>query len=108
MARPRTRVRIPRSVKAGEPFPVRTRITHPMHTGLQRGRDGQLITRSIINHFTARFNGEEVISVTLEPAVSTDPYIQFEMTVTEAGNLEFEWQDDAGATFKQKKWVALR
>ena len=81
MAEPRPRVKLPKSAAAGVPFTVRTRITHPMHTGLRHDPDGELVPRRIINRFAVRYNGEEVISVDLKPAVSADPYIEFEMAV---------------------------
>ena len=108
MQKPRPRVKLPKSVSAGIPFTVRTRITHPMHTGLYLGRDGKRIPRRIINRFTARYNGEEAISVALEPAVSTDPYIQFEMAVQESGEMEFEWVDDDGSTYRLSRRVQVK
>jgi sulfur-oxidizing protein SoxZ len=108
MQKPRPRVKLPKSVSAGVPFTVRTRITHPMHTGLYLGRDGKRIPRRIINRFTARYNGEEVISVALEPAVSTDPYIQFEMAAHESGEMEFEWVEDDGSTYRLSRRVQVK
>ena len=108
MQKPKPRVKLPKSVSAGVPFTVRTRITHPMHTGLYLGRDGKRIPRRIINRFTARYNGEEVISVALEPAVSTDPYIQFEMAAHESGEMEFEWVEDDGSTYRLSRRVQVK
>ena len=105
MAQPTPRVRLPKSVSAGVPFRVRTRITHPMHTGLLSDRDGNPIPRRIINRFTARFAGEVVITVDLKRAVSADPYFEFEMAVPESGELELEWLDDDGSTYRLGKWV---
>ncbi|MYE02300.1 MAG: thiosulfate oxidation carrier complex protein SoxZ [Alphaproteobacteria bacterium] len=107
MAKPKPRIRLPKSVEAGVPFTVRTRITHPMHTGLQRDRDGNPVPRQIINRFSVRFNGEEAFSAALEPAVSTDPYIQFELSVPESGFLEFEWRDDDGSVYSLRRKIAV-
>ena len=107
MAEPKPRVRLPRSVAAGIPFTVKTRITHPMHTGLRHGADGALVPRRIINRFAAFYNGEAVISVDLEPAVSADPYIQFEMAVPESGLLQLEWVDDDGLVYSLSKRIAV-
>lgn len=108
MQKPRPRVKLPKSVEAGVPFTVRTRITHPMHTGLYLGRDGKRIPRRIISRFTARYNGEEAISVALEPAVSANPYIQFEMAVRESGEMEFEWVEDDGSTYRLSRRVQVK
>ncbi len=107
MAEPKPRVRLPKSAAAGVPFTVRTRITHPMHTGLRHGADGTLVPRRIINRFTVRYNGEVALSVNLEPAVSTDPYIQFEMAVPESGLLELEWIDDDGSAYGLRRRIAV-
>ena len=107
MARPTPRVRFPKSVTAGVPFRVRTRITHPMHTGLLHDRDGKPVPRRIINRFSVRFDGEVAISVELERAVSADPYFEFEMAVPESGELEFEWVDDDGSIYVLSKRVAV-
>ena len=107
MAEPRPRVKLPKSAAAGVPFTVRTRITHPMHTGLRHDPDGELVPRRIINRFAVRYNGEEVISVDLEPAVSADPYIEFEMAVPESGALEFEWVDDDGSVYGLSRQIAV-
>lgn len=108
MQKPRPRVKLPKSVAAGVPFTVRTRITHPMHTGLRLGRDGKRIPRRIINRFVARYNGAEAISVELEPAMSADPYIQFEMVVQESGDMEFEWLDDDGSAYRLGRRIEVR
>ena len=107
MAQPTPRVRLPKSAKAGVPFRVRTRITHPMHTGLLRDRDGKLIPRRIVNRFSVRYGGEVAISVDLKRAVSADPYIEFEMAVPESGELEFEWVDDDGSVYRLRKRIAV-
>ncbi len=108
MAKSTPRVKFPKSVEANTPFTVRTKITHPMHTGLRRDRDGKLIPRWIVNSFTVRFNGEEALSVALEPAVSSDPYIRFELSLPESGLLEFEWRDDDGSIYSLSREIAVK
>ncbi|MCY4486986.1 MAG: thiosulfate oxidation carrier complex protein SoxZ [Deltaproteobacteria bacterium] len=108
MQKPRPRVKLPKSVSKGVPFTVRTRITHPMHTGLRHGRDGKPVPRRIINRFAVRYNGEEAISVDLERAVSADPYFSFEMAVQESGDVEFEWVDDDGSVYRVNRRVEVK
>ena len=107
MAEPRPRVKVPKSVTAGVPFTVKTRITHPMHTGLRHDGDGNPVPRRIINRFSVRYNGELAMSVNLEPAVSADPYIQFEMAVAESGHLEFEWVEDDGSVYSLQREIEV-
>ena len=107
MAQPRPRVKLPRSIEAGVPFTVKTRITHPMHTGERHDSDGVLVPRRIINRFVVSYNGEVAISVDLEPAVSADPYVQFQLAVPASGVLEFQWFDDDGSVYSLSKQVEV-
>ncbi len=107
MAEPTPRVKLPRSIEPGVPFTVKTRITHPMHTGERHDSDGALVPRRIINRFVVSYNGEVAIVVNLEPAVSADPYIQFEMAVPDSGLLEFQWFDDDGSVYSLQKQVEV-
>ncbi|MEQ8659625.1 MAG: thiosulfate oxidation carrier complex protein SoxZ, partial [Gammaproteobacteria bacterium] len=72
------RVKVPKKVKAGEPFEVKVLISHKMESG-QRVDEatGQKIPRMIINRFEARLDGELVFSATLYPAISANPYLAF-------------------------------
>ncbi len=78
-----------------------------MESGQRKGKDGKLIPRSIINRFTCDFNGQNVIDVTIEPAVSTNPYFQFEAKVPEAGEFHFTWYDDDGSVYEAKKKIKI-
>lgn len=101
------RVRVPRDASAGESVSVRTLISHPMESGQRRDGDGNLIPRSIINRFTCDFNGQNVIDVTLEPAISTNPYFQFDATVPESGTFQFTWYDDDGSVYEETAEITV-
>ncbi|MEM0934832.1 MAG: thiosulfate oxidation carrier complex protein SoxZ [Pseudomonadota bacterium] len=94
------RVRVPKTASAGEVVTIKTLISHPMESGQRRDSNGEVIPRSIINRFTAAFNGETVIDVTMEPAISTNPYFEFEAVVPETGEFQFTWYDDDGSTYE--------
>ncbi len=79
------RVKVPSSASAGETITIKTLISHPMESGQRKDSDGNVIPREIINRFVATFNEETVIDVTLEPAISTNPYFEFQATVPEIG-----------------------
>lgn len=98
MAKAKPRVKVPKSASVGDVITIKTLVSHKMETGLRKDKKtGEIIPQDIINSFTAKFNGEEVFSVSMEPAISANPYIQFSMKVAEAGEFEFIWVDDAGA-----------
>lgn len=101
------RVKVPKSASAGDVITIKTLISHKMESGQRKGKDGNLIPRSIINRFTADFNGQNVIDVTMEPAISTNPYFEFEAAVPEAGEFTFTWYDDDGDVYTTSKSVAI-
>ncbi|WP_102108669.1 thiosulfate oxidation carrier complex protein SoxZ [Oceaniglobus roseus] len=101
------RVRVPKSAKPGEDITIKTLISHPMESGQRKDKEGNTIPRSIINRFVATFNGETVIDVTMEPAISTNPYFEFVAKVPEAGTFEFTWYDDDGSVYTDKQDIAV-
>ncbi|WP_435311270.1 thiosulfate oxidation carrier complex protein SoxZ [Primorskyibacter sedentarius] len=101
------RVKVPGKASAGEAVTIKTLISHPMESGQRKDSSGNKIPRSIINRFTCEFNGESVIDVTLEPAISTNPYFQFEATVPETGDFKFTWYDDDGSVYEEAKSVTV-
>lgn len=107
MAQARPRVKVPKTASAGEVITVKTLISHPMESGQRKGKDGELIPRKIINTFTATFNGEEVLTVDIDPAVSANPYFEFDMKVPETGTLHFKWVDDDGSVYETEEQITV-
>jgi sulfur-oxidizing protein SoxZ len=101
------RIRVPRDAAAGETITIKTLISHPMESGQRKDGDGNAIPRSIINRFTCDFNGESVIDVGLEPAISTNPFLEFQAVVPEAGTFTFTWYDDDGDVYTDTKDIAI-
>jgi sulfur-oxidizing protein SoxZ len=94
------RVRVPKTASKDEVITIKTLISHPMESGQRKDKDGNTIPRSIINRFTAEFNGTTVLDATLEPAVSTNPYLEFDARVPETGEFKFTWYDDDGSVYE--------
>jgi len=101
------RVKVPKSAAAGSAITIKTLISHKMESGQRKDKEGNVIPRSIINRFTCTFNGKSVIDIKTEPAISTNPYFQFDATVPEAGDFVFTWYDDDGSVYDAKKSVAI-
>lgn len=101
------RVKVPKTAAAGDTITIKTLISHKMESGQRKDGDGNLIPRSIINRFIADFNGENVIDVTLEPAISTNPYFQFDAVVPESGEFKFTWHDDDGSVYETAKKISV-
>lgn len=103
----RPRVRVPKTAAAGETITIKTLISHKMESGQRKDGDGMVIPRSIINRFTADFNGQNVIDVTLEPAISTNPFFEFDAVVPETGEFKFTWYDDDGDVYDTAKSITV-
>ena len=101
------RVKVPKSASAGDVITIKTLISHTMESGQRKDGDGNLIPRSIINRFTCEFNGQMVVDVTLEPAISTNPYFEFQSLVPESGTFTFTWYDDDGDVYTDTKEIAV-
>ncbi|MEM8553279.1 MAG: thiosulfate oxidation carrier complex protein SoxZ, partial [Pseudomonadota bacterium] len=75
------RVKVPKSASVGDTITIKTLISHKMESGQRKDKEGNIIPRSIINRFVADFNGQNIIDVKMEPAISTNPYFQFDAVV---------------------------
>ncbi|MGE5511815.1 MAG: thiosulfate oxidation carrier complex protein SoxZ [Bacteroidota bacterium] len=103
---PTARIVVPRQVKKGEIFEIKTLITHDMETGYRRDSEGRPIPRDILNRLVVRYDSEEIFSADLFPGVSANPYVAFTTVATTSGEMTFAWTDDSGATYTEK--VAIK
>lgn len=101
------KVRVPKTAAAGDTITLKTLISHPMESGQRKDDAGNLIPRQIINRFTCDFNGQNVVDVKMEPAISTNPYFEFETLVPEAGTFTFTWYDDDGDIYTESQDIAI-
>ncbi|OWU83446.1 sulfur oxidation protein [Oceanicola sp. 22II-s10i] len=101
------RVKVPKSASAGEVITIKSLINHQMESGQRKGSDGNLIPRSIINRFTCDFNGQNVVDVKMEPAISTNPYFEFDAKVDASGEFKFTWYDDDGSVYEDVKPITV-
>ena len=95
------RLRVPTTAKKGEVIEVKTLITHPMETGQRKDADGKLVPRLIVSILQVTYNDKPVVNVTMEPAISANPYLSFFVKVDESGTLKFKWTDD-----NKQSWTA--
>jgi len=102
------RVKIPKSVAAGDIVTIKTLVSHKMESGQRKDKEGNTIPRDIINRFEARFNGELVFSVDIDPAVSANPFLEFTTKIDEAGTFTLSWTDDAGEVIEYSQDVELK
>lgn len=104
---PKPRVKAPKKAAKGDVVTIKTTISHKMESGLRKGKDGKKIPKQIINKFEALFNGKTVMSANLFTSISANPYIDFDMLVSEAGEFEFKWFDDNGEVYTKKAKMKL-
>ena len=102
------RLKLPKEAAKGEIIQIKTLVSHVMESGQRKDRDGNTIPRKIINKFACEFNGKPVFSCALEPAISANPYIQFDARIDEAGTFKFAWTDDDGSVITAEEKIALK
>ncbi len=102
------RIKVPKTAKKGDIIKIKTLVLHKMETGFRKDRKTKkLVPRMIINKFVATFNGKEVFSANMSPAISANPYFAFHTKATESGTFEFTWTDDKGKTIKASRKIAV-
>ena len=102
------RIKLPKEAAKGEVIQIKTLVSHVMESGQRKDAQGKPIPRKIINKFACEFNGKPVFSCALEPAISANPYIQFDAKVEEAGTFKFSWTDDDGSVITAEEKIALK
>ncbi|MBL6933425.1 MAG: thiosulfate oxidation carrier complex protein SoxZ [Rhodospirillales bacterium] len=100
------RVRVPKKVKQGDVFEVKTLVTHPMETGLRNDKEtGQKIPRDIINKVNVTYNGKEVMKAIWHPAMSANPYSAFFVVADQSGPMTFTWIDDNAEIYTKEVMI---
>lgn len=103
----RVLLNVPKSVARGVPFEVRILISHPMESGQRRDDVGQAVPRQIIHSFACTLNGQEVIRLTLHPAIAANPFLAFSAVAQSSGTLSLTWTDDAGVSQTETAAIAV-
>jgi sulfur-oxidizing protein SoxZ len=87
-------INAPKTAKRGDTIEIKALILHPMETGFRPGTNGRIIPRNIIEHFSARWNGEEIFKMTFSPAIAANPFVSFFTVARESGRVDFLWTGD--------------
>ena len=94
-------INVPARARRGEIIEIKTLVSHPMETGYRRTQLGAPIPRDIIRRFVCTYNGTEVLSADLNPAISANPYFAFSTVATESGTIAFHWTGDNGFSVRE-------
>ena len=105
MSKPR--IKVPKKASAGDIISIKTLVTHKMESGQRKDKEGNVITRMIINKFACEFNGSPVFSTDIDAAISANPFLQFSARVPESGTFKFTWTDDDGSVIEAEKSIAV-
>ncbi|MBF5004670.1 thiosulfate oxidation carrier complex protein SoxZ [Diaphorobacter caeni] len=88
-----------RAQAAGDKVTVRVLMSHEMETGQRKDANGQVIPAWFIQDVSASLNGKPVFRAEWGPAVSKNPFLQFNLKGAKAGDkLAVTWKDNKGET----------
>lgn len=102
------RIKVPKTAKKGDIIQIKTLVLHKMETGQRKDKKTKKkVPRMIINKFVATFDGKEVFSANMSPAISANPYFAFHTKATESGTFEFTWTDDKGKKVTASRKISV-
>jgi sulfur-oxidizing protein SoxZ len=91
----------------GDKTVVRVLMAHEMETGQRKDSAGKTIPAWFIQEVTASLNGKPVLSSQWGPAVSKNPFLQFNLKGAKAGDkVSVTWKDNKGETRTDEAAVA--
>ena len=86
-----------RAQVAGDKATVRVLMAHEMETGQRKDAAGKVIPGWFIQEVSAQHNGKLVLSAHWGPAVSKNPFMQFNVKGAKAGDkISVSWVDNKG------------
>ncbi|HEY7362778.1 MAG TPA: thiosulfate oxidation carrier complex protein SoxZ [Methylomirabilota bacterium] len=78
---------------------VRVLMSHEMETGQRKDSAGNVVPAHFIQSVVASHNGRQVFRAEWGPAVSKNPYLQFQFGGAKAGDkVQITWVDNKGET----------
>ena len=86
---------------------VRILMGHEMESGQRKDAAGKVIPAWFIQQVTAQHNGKTVLTAQWGPAVSKNPFVQFNLKGAKAGDkIGVTWVDNKGDTRSDEAVVA--
>ena len=99
MATPKPRVKVPEGRQGGEVITHQDADQPQDGIGPAQGQGRQAHPAQDHQQVHCEFNGKPVFSCDIEPAISANPYFEFNAKVAESGTFEFTWVDDDGTVY---------
>lgn len=88
------RVRVQRSVRAGEAFEVRTLMEHRMESGIRLG--GAPVPRDMLSRMTVTASGATLFEARFGNGTATNPFHVVWLRLDRTTDLVFTWTDEQG------------
>ena len=86
-----------RAQASGDKATVRVLMSHEMESGQRKDAAGKLVPAWHITEVTAALNGKQVLAAEWGPAVSKNPFLQFNVKGAKAGDkISVTWVDNKG------------
>jgi sulfur-oxidizing protein SoxZ len=86
-----------RAQASGDKATVRVLMSHEMETGQRKDATGKVIPAWFIQEVSAALNGKTVMTAQWGPAVSKNPFLQFNIKGAKAGDkVAVTWVDNKG------------
>ena len=86
-----------RAQASGDKATVRVLMSHEMETGQRKDSTGKVIPAWYIQEVSAALNGKTVMTAQWGPAVSKNPFLQFNLKGAKAGDkVAVSWVDNKG------------
>jgi sulfur-oxidizing protein SoxZ len=91
----------------GDKTVVRVLMAHEMETGQRKDATGKLVPAHFIQSVAASHNGKPVLAAQWGPAVSKNPYLQFQFSGGKVGDkVVVSWTDNKGGKRTDEATVA--
>jgi sulfur-oxidizing protein SoxY len=105
----RPELRLPRTVKAGEPFEVRVRLLHGSHTGLvlKQGRFVRELPEYYVKHMSVWLDDQRAGEFQMTSAVSPNPLVRFPLRVSRPATLRVQFVNSEGQRWEASQAIHL-
>jgi sulfur-oxidizing protein SoxZ len=98
---------MPTRAQKGEIIEIKTLIQHNMETGHRRDKEGQPITRDLINQFVVTYANTEILRAEFNAGVSANPFVAFFLTASDSGEVIFEWTGDSNFSVRETRMLMV-
>jgi sulfur-oxidizing protein SoxZ len=96
-----------RAVRQGDRVVIKVLMAHPMDTGLAKDAEGKTIPAWYIEQVAVWLDDQPVLSADWGPAVSRNPFLEFELLAAAPGAvLRVSWRDNCEGEREDRLVVA--